>query len=224
VQALSLIVTALAVSLDGLGVGAAYGLARVRVPPVALGLVAAASTAAVAAGGLTGRLTGARLGPVAARFLGGLALMGLGAALFRRSRREAASRDGPLAGAAGGREPAPAGEKSAGSRVARIVRVLREPRTADVDRSGSLDAGEAFLLGLALAVDALAAGLALGLAGLWSAWLPPAVGLAQSGLLLTGLWLGARLGTRLEWRWPARRLQALPAGLLFVLGLARLAG
>lgn len=99
-----------------------------------------------------------------------------------------------------------------------IIQILRTPSAADVDRSGTIQTSEAFLLGTALSLDAFGAGIGAALIGF-----PPLITsvtiAASCGLFL---WLGTRAGFRVAgWRW-GRPLTALPGIILISMGLLKL--
>lgn len=219
---------AMALSLDGLGAGIAYGLKRIRVPPLALAVIAGTSVALFS---LT--LAGARaavevLTPGWSRILGALILVGIGLSnLWGEMRRGASLQDESRKEGKAGREAAALAPSAAprdlwewrlGS-LAIVVRVLAEPTAADLDRSGRLSMEEAALLGLALALDAAAAGVGAGLSGLGRPWLPALVGGVTLLFIAAGLYLGRTWG---GWGKATPALGRLPAYLLISLGLYRL--
>lgn len=203
---LAALLVAVAVSLDGLAVGASYGLRRIAIPWVSLAILGGVSSLLVAAVTVAAWWAGAWLPAAAARRLGGalLVLLGLSAAARGLGRTGAEGDDGPLL-----RLRLPF--------LGLVVQVVRDPRAADLDRSGRLDGGEAVLLGLSLALDAVAAGLAMALNG-GGLRLAALVGPLQVLFLLAGGWLVRRAG------WDrARRLAAYaPGSLLVAVGLWRL--
>ena len=46
-----------------------------------------------------------------------------------------------------------------------VIQILRKPTVADFDKSGTISAGEALLLGIALSVDSFGAGIGASLLG-----------------------------------------------------------
>lgn len=104
------------------------------------------------------------------------------------------------------------------SSLAVVPGLLDEPARADLDSSGTLTPGEALLLGLALAVDALAVGFGAGLAGL-SATLTPLVASATQTVFVG---LGVCIGRRVKESVLAPGLEKAPGGILILLGLMRL--
>lgn len=193
----------LAANLDNLAVGAAYGLRRVRVPPLPNLVVAAMAFAltytAATAGAHALRLLGGR----SAGAVGALLLAAVGAWVLWLDRRGghppsggAAGRVGPRAGPAANTSP----PQSLGLGPA-LVRVLRNPGDADLDGSGALSVPEALVLGLALGANCLAGAFSAGLWGLS----PLAMAVATAAGSYLTLWGGAaaarRWGARLAGPW-----------------------
>lgn len=209
---------AMAVSLDGVAVGVAYGLRGVRVPLASLVVIGLASGLSVAASMAVGQALSVILSPLAARVIGGLLLAGLGIFLLREARKDSAG-DEPVPAAG----PVPTLPESPLPvlqfripPLRMVVRVLREPEVADVDRSGFIGVGESFIVGLALALDAFGAGLAAGLTGMPAALTGTVAAVVASGFLEVGI----RLGGALE-RGLGSRLRLVPGFALVVLGLMR---
>ncbi len=115
----------------------------------------------------------------------------------------------------------PGGETVA-SRIAEtlmmIPKFLAEPATADLDSSGTLTPDEGFLLGLALAIDALSIGFGAGMAGISSALTPVVAGVTQGIFVSFGLALGSRMRKTV----PVHILEKAPGGILILLGAMRL--
>lgn len=156
------LVAALAVSLNGVVVGAAYGARSVLMPAGSLILAGSCSSLLALAGGFLG---GAGLLAAGgwAQVLGALMLAALGLSqLLRAGRGGAHPRSGSAAVEAGD----DGGAKPLLLRIRLlnvVVKVVLEPEAGDVDRSGRLESGEAALVGLSLGLDAAAAGLAAAL-------------------------------------------------------------
>ncbi|MFP4017089.1 MAG: manganese efflux pump [Halanaerobiales bacterium] len=75
-----------------------------------------------------------------------------------------------------------------------IINILREPVSADFDKSGSINYTEAGFLGLALALDALGAGLGAGLTGYSGFWIPFLIGSINILFVGSGFLLGHKIG------------------------------
>lgn len=184
-----------ALSIDALFAGIAYGGRKVTIP-----WSSAVFAGALSGGGLYGAMAaGQRLGDLMpasrAAALGGLLLIGLGLLLLFRSRKEA-----------------------------RIDRP-DQPDFAwpDFDGSGHISMLEAVWLGMALMVDGLGAGLAMGL-GRWdSTFLPLLVTGATVISLMAGFIIGRQTMRQAAARFPgARIILILPGGVLIIMGTLRL--
>jgi putative sporulation protein YtaF len=213
---ISLVLLALALSLDSFTVGLLYGARGIRLSWSAMLVVSLATGVLLAAAMGGGRLAAAALPPHVAQRLGALLLTGVGCWVSYQTWR-------------GGRtEPAPRTERQfpgpqrrvlnlrLGS-VRLVVEILREPGAADVDHSGHINFLEAWFLGVALALDSVAAGLGAAMAGFSPYGLPLAAACGSLVLMFAGS-RGARLlPFRLEGRW------AMLHGLVLVgLGLYRM--
>lgn len=205
---------AAALSLDSLSVGLLYGARRIRLPATATLIVAGASGLLLTLSMLGGSLVANLLPPHLAGEVGGLLLVGVGLWIAW--------------GALHPKEPVEASEAVLEPivRVWRlrlgsaqiVIEILREPGRADLDRSGTISLWEAGLLGIALALDSVAAGLGAGLAG--ANWALPLLAFALSWLFLTaGGWVGERVPIKLDGPWGA-----LHGLVLMLLGLLRLLG
>lgn len=187
---LSLLLLALALSLDSLSVGLLYGLRSIRISVAPILVVGLISGGLVGTTMWLGGLLGAALSPGPAQRLGGAILVGVGAWIVYQSLRP----------------HIPPGESGAVLTIrlrplGLVIQILREPAAADTDRSGSISAAEAGFLGLALALDSVGAGFGAALAGFDPLKLPVLVALACSGCLWAGSRLGRLIPIRLDGRW-----------------------
>ncbi|OAT79404.1 sporulation membrane protein YtaF [Desulfotomaculum copahuensis] len=208
-ELLTSVIFALALSMDAFGTGVAYGVRQIKLPLTSLLIISMLSMAALSLSMLAGEgLT--RLFSVAfAQRLGGIVLLLIGLRILIQCLRHRKKK-----------------EDTAGGAVMRIhlrslglvIQVLREPHRADLDSSGVISPREAVLLGLALAMDALAAGFAVPMLGLNPALTALVVGLGQFTLANLGILAGKGLGyTAL-----GRQFSALPGCILIALGLFKL--
>lgn len=192
-QLVGLLMLAVAISVDGLAAGIAYGLRGIRVPFLSLVTVSTVSALMITTSMQAGRLIGQLMPPLAARLVGSGILIALGTAMLR-------------------------GGRSSGARGPLILRLVHRPQEADLDRSGTLTPGEAALLGAALALDALGAGLGAGIVGFWAWICPIIVGLAK----LVFMGCGVMIGGYLAHEDFLRRTWMVPGGLLIILGILKL--
>ncbi|WP_067728977.1 sporulation membrane protein YtaF [Oceanobacillus damuensis] len=202
---LLLLVTA--VSLDGFGVGITYGIRKIKVPAIALLIIMLCSGLIVYTSMVVGDFISIFISQKSAKILGGSILITLG--LFSliniiRSRLEEPQMELP--------------EKGSTTRIHDIKTVITTPDNADLDRSGIISAGEAFLLGLALALDAFGAGIGASMLGY-----PPLI-TAFMTACMSGFFLnfGMRLGIFLSRNEKLQRLTFLPPTLLIGIGILNL--
>lgn len=206
-QWLATALVVLAVSLDGLAVGTAYGLRRISIPAGSMAIIGAVSTLLVAAVAAAGGWLGTVLQPWAAARLGAAILLVLGLSLTWQAWRRGHGTEPPVA------DPC---------LLVRLrfpgllVQIWRDPGAADLDRSGRLEGWEATALGLSLALDAVAAGLGMALNGggfLFAALVGPVQVMLVS--------LGSRLAVRLP-RIPPRSAAYASGGILMAVALMRM--
>lgn len=215
---ISLLLLAFALSLDSLTVGLLYGARGIRLPWGALLIVSMATGLLLSLAMAGGRMVSDHLPPHVAERAGALVLASVGAWITYQTWRSQRGREpGTLP------PPAPPTDQRRpllrlrlGS-VGIVIEILREPGAADIDRSGHINPVEACLLGIALALDSVAAGLGAAMAGFSPYGLPVAAALASFGLMLAGS-RGARfLPVKLSGSW-----SAVHGVVLVLLGLYRI--
>ena len=197
-----------AISVDSLGAGLTYGLRRIRVPAYAALLVAFTSLMGMAVSTLVGSTAGGWLTPLLAERMGGTILVAMGLWICWEGIRDR-RRNNVASGA----------DLLMSLRVRPLgvmIQVMRCPEIADVDRSGQLGAGEAMLLGSALALDTFGTGLAAGLGG--GSWI--IVAMAVGLMTLCSFAGGTALGQRVPEGWGGIWLRGAPGVILTVMGLA----
>ena len=222
----SVLVLACAVSLDGFGVGITYGLRRIRIPIVSVLIIALCSGIIIWLSMKAGDWLSGFLPEFAAKLIGSALLIVIGCwALFqlrsgkdvkRSESEEKASVSNP--GQLGDAGNAPLVMMLELKRLGLVIQILRTPQAADVDRSGTISASEAIMLGVALSLDAFGAGLGAAMLGLPA--LPTALTIAVcSGIfLLFGVSIGYRFSS-----WSGMRvLSFVPGILLVVMGIMKL--
>lgn len=173
---------ALAVSIDGFMVGLAYGTRRIHIPIISLAIISIASALAVAISMLCGKGLTYLIPESWNSLIGAIILIIIGIYFLLGAGKDKI-------------ESLPANEE--GSLITFsirplgiIVQILKEPAKADFDGSGVISTREAFFLGLALALDALGAGIALAMSGFNILLTTLAVGLLKFILVNSGLYLG----------------------------------
>lgn len=189
-----------AISFDSFLAGVSYGYARIRVPFRSL-LIAGTITGFVmflsmSLGDALSGFTGAEF----ARWLGASLLVLIGASALANGHARS-GKDIPVVRL---------------SFLGVVVHVIREPQSADLDRSRVIDSREALVLGTALAMDAFGVGLGAALAGMRILGMTL---LAAFGCPLM-LWLGAITGSSARLR-NTGYVKRLPAWTLVTIGLMR---
>jgi putative sporulation protein YtaF len=216
----SLLVLAFAVSLDGFGVGVLYGLRKIRLPLSSIAIISGLSGTVILVAMQIGVWLSAFFPPSLAKQVGAVILIGIGCWAVLNVLRQK-DEHGPEAD-----DTAPSSFISAPTTVMSIelkrlglmIQILRTPSKADVDRSGTISASEAALLGLALSLDAFGAGIGAALIG-FQPFLTAAVIAVSSGLFLT---TGLRVGYQFAGFVWMRRLSILPGFILVLMGILKL--
>lgn len=218
---ISLLILAFALSLDGFGVGAMYGLRKIKIPVVSIGIIAAMSGIVIFTSMQIGVYIAAFFSPRLAKTIGAVILIGIGIwAVYQVLTQKESAGDGTL-------EPEPelllqAQGKTVFSievkSLGLVIQILRTPQAADVDRSGVISASEAALLGLALSLDAFGAGIGAAFIGFTPAVTSVVIAAASGTFIYLGLQAGLRFA---DLRW-VRRLTVIPGCILILMGIMRL--
>ena len=214
---------AVALSLDGFGVGLAYGMRRIHIPLGSLMVIALCTILAMGCSMLVGTWVVSSFDFIPWQIIGSGIIMVLGLAQVVRAIIQRRSW-------AVGAEAVPALAIHQEAAIVKpepvlrfqvrffglVVQVLRAPQLADVDGSGGISVGESILLGLALAMDAFATGIGAAMAGI-TILVIGLVGIIQLGMI--------RLGQRLAGKIPAgliSKAEFMPGVVLIAIGLGKL--
>lgn len=223
VSLMSLFVIAFSVSLDGFGVGLSYGARGIRIPLASLLVVAGCSGLLLSASMWFGDWLALHLAPQTATATGAaiLVAIGLWAVIQFFVSRKADSSDDPQSAPVRTQEASGMeGERTVVRfelrKLGLVVHILRKPSAADVDRSGTISAAEAALLGVALSLDAVGAGIGAALVGYRAISTALCISVASGVFVRLGTWLGRRMNGRL-----GRRLAILPGFLLIGIGILK---
>lgn len=153
---LSLILLAFTLSLDSCSVGLTYGLRSVRIPLRSIIIIGMCSAAVMLVSMGIGHMIAKIFSPVIATRIGGLVLIGIGIwvlyQFFRSEKKEEPKQEEKV-------------WKLEIASLGLVIQILRKPTVADFDKSGTISAGEALLLGIALSVDSFGAGIGASLLG-----------------------------------------------------------
>ncbi|WP_159881570.1 sporulation membrane protein YtaF [Paenibacillus puerhi] len=227
----SLLLLALAVSLDGFGVGVTYGLRKIRIPLLSIAIISCCSGLVIFISMQIGAWMSEWVHPGLAQNIGAFILVGIGLwawyQLYQQHKEEAGSDEAesearPEPGEALKPVQVPVSTKEIIyielRRFGLVIQILRKPSIADMDRSGIISAYEATLLGMALSLDAFGAGVGAALLG-FTPWLTAAVIALASGIFLS---MGLRTGFRYAGFSWMRPLSVIPGFVLIIMGIMKL--
>jgi putative sporulation protein YtaF len=200
VDFLTAILLAVALSIDGFGVGLSYGIRKIKVPFFPIMLIVFCSILAMTFSILTGQLVAGFIPYHLASFLGGTILLLIGFWQLIEGLKK--YKDDPVL--------VSIKLKTLGL----VLQVIHEPENADIDKSGDINYREALLLGIALNIDVVGVGLGAGMAG-YSFILVP---FATAALLLA-LYLGLNIGEKSATGFLGRKGYIIPGLVLILLGL-----
>jgi len=228
---LSLLVLALAVSLDGFGVGVMYGLRKIRIPIVSVAIISLCSGLVLFVSMQIGAFAARFLSPNVAKGMGAAILIAIGLWAIVQMWRQRKDRSNAADGAASNVEDSafdsrsPDGEGAIRTvlrielkRLGLVIEILRKPSLADIDRSGIISSSEAVLLGAALSLDAFGAGIGAAFVGFDPLVTAAVIALASGLFIATGLRVGL---TYSDAGW-IRKLSVLPGCILIAMGIMKL--
>ncbi|TMU85788.1 sporulation membrane protein YtaF [Bacillus sp. BHET2] len=207
-ETISLLLLAFAVSLDSFSTGLTYGLRKVKIHAKSISIISICSASSLLLAMLLGQTLGSIITPAWAGRIGGMILVVIGAAVlyqfFRPEKEAALSHEKTLINFE---------IKSIGL----VIQILRKPLTADFDKSGTITGIEAFMLGIALSLDAFGAGIGAALLHFSPLLLTLAIFVMSFTFLFSGLKMG-EFFSHLRW---IHRVSFLPGVLLILIGILR---
>lgn len=204
---ISLLLLAFAVSLDSFSVGLTYGLRKMKIPNKSILIIACCSALTLIVAMGVGHVLSALLSPEMAERIGGIVLVLLGIWIVYQVFRPEKTKDIlPHEKIIVNYEI-----KSLGI----VINILQKPMAADFDKSGTITGIEAFMLGIALSLDAFGAGIGAAMLGFSPILLALSVAV-MSSLFVT---LGMKAGTFLSRSTVIQRLSFIPGLLLIFIGI-----
>jgi putative sporulation protein YtaF len=206
----SLIVLAISLSLDALGVGLVYGLKKVEIPFPSKLVICFFSIIYAGLAIIVGKAFSYVLPPIFAKALGITILSFMGIWIIVQALLKDAAE----------KSTEPTLWQVAIKSLGITIQVIRNPMEFDIDKSGAIDTPESLLLGLALSVDAIGVGIGSALTGFYSPAIPFAVGIFQLIFLYIGTFLGQKF-TLLQ-QMNQKILSLVPGILLIFLAIIRL--
>ncbi|MDR9856425.1 manganese efflux pump [Paenibacillus sp. VCA1] len=231
----SLLLLAFALSLDSFGVGITYGLRQMKISPLSVVIISVCSGVIIYISMQVGVLLARVVSPDAASAVGAVILIVMGSwSLIQLLIQKEKGRDDKHTASIKAADPgksgeavllAPTGEMPEQTvfsleirKLGLVIRILRTPSSADIDKSGSISGFEAMWLGIALSLDAFGAGLGAALLGFSPVWTAIVIALFSGTFLVVGMKTGFKFAAR-SWM---RHFTALPALLLIAMGIIKL--
>ena len=187
---LTLLILAFAVSIDSFSVGFTYGLRKMRIPFKSIIIIAGCSAVTLMIAMFIGHLIGQFFSPVLAEKIGGIILIALGGWIIYQFFRPDKEKDVLLH------------EKIIVNfeikSLGLVIHILRKPMSADFDKSGTITGMEAFMLGMALSLDAFGAGIGAVMLGFSPVYIALSVAILSSLLVFLGIRIGTLLA-KISW-------------------------
>ncbi|MFA1821770.1 sporulation membrane protein YtaF [Virgibacillus oceani] len=187
----------IAVSLDGFGVGVTYGMRKIQVPLIGLVIIMLCSGITVLIAMTIGSTLSSFISPSIAEGIGGGILIVIGLFSFYNLLLS--------------KQEKPSEQKKQNI----LATVLNTPDKADLDKSGTISANEALLLGTALALDAFGAGIGASMLG-YSPVITALLIASMSGIFV---FCGIKMGMILSQSKHMQHMSFIPPLLLISLGI-----
>lgn len=238
VAIVSIVLLALAVSLDGFWGGFAYGLRKIKIPIFSLALISFWSIVGTMITMIVGNSIVTYLSVNAAKWIGAILLISIGIYALREgleqnnklskeklNNNEDSDIDNKAKTGYSCKEDNlqltfRENEGTVDQKINPIVllfKVLKDPLEADMDKSGTISMVEGTILGLAVAMDACIAAFALAIAGINPFITPFLFGLTH--FILIGL--GNIIASHNKVNKIGSKLAFIPGGILIIIGLLR---
>lgn len=207
---LSILLIAVSLSIDALGVATAYGMKKISIPLASKLLMCFFSILYSSLALFAGKSLSFILPPLVSKLIGVfiLGLMGIWIVIQALIKKDDESISAQNSGAQK-RTVFEIAIKSLGL----TIQIIKNPFCGDIDKSGTIDLGESLLLGLALSIDAIGAGLGSGLMGFYSILIPITIALFQLVFIYAGLFIGNRFSKY----FPNKKIVSIISGALLIL-------
>ncbi len=213
----AIILLAISLSIDALGLGVSYGMKGVKVPLMPKMLICFSSVIYALIGLVIGSWLLHILGMEFANIIGIIILLSMGMWMILKSRK---CNDTIKEVYSQHLEQQNKLLEIAIKSIGITIMVVKNPVRGDIDNSGTIDIKEAILLGVALNVDATAACIGTIMIGVSSLFIPLFVGVIQMLFLGGGLYIGRAMADRKVLN--ERLISVIPGLILITLGLFRM--
>lgn len=213
----SIMLLPVSLSLDALGVGLAYGLRKIKIPLSSKLIICFFSVFYSGGALLLGKTLAKLIHPDWSGWIGSVILILMGVWIIVQVLCKQDSKPRELIPV---RNETKTLFKIVIKSLGITIHVIRNPAEMDMDYSGSIDSRESFLLGLALSIDAIGAGVGSGLIGITSWVIPILVGVFQLCFLYFGCYVGER--THVAMKINQKFLSLSPGFLLILMAIIRM--
>ncbi len=214
----NIVFIAIALNIDALSAGISYGIRRIKIPFSSILIISIISMVAISLSMLSGQFLTVFLPETFTQLAGGIILIILGSwAMYQFFKELDNGKDEPIPEESEHIKQKPITVIKINF-LGLIIHILKKPYKADLDKSGVISYGEAVLLGIALSMDSMAAGIAISLFGYSILKTTALVGLNY--LIFT--FMGLSIGDRLNRSFMGKYIQALPGIILISLGLTKI--
>ncbi|MGP3609587.1 sporulation membrane protein YtaF [Anoxybacteroides rupiense] len=214
----SMVMLALAVSLDSLSVGVTYGLRKMKFPLSSMIVIALFSGAMLLVSMYVGTFLISWLPVRVEQSLAAFILIALGVwAIYNVLKKREDELEEAMS-------ESPSTSKTVRiwrvhlKRFGIVIQVLKRPSLADLDGSGSISAKEAMLIGFALSMDAFGAGLSASFLG----YQPLVLALLVSVMNVVFIRFGLRAGYKFSNVKIMKKATMVPGMILIFLGLMKM--
>lgn len=208
---LQLVILAIALSIDGYGVGLTLGMREMKVPFKSIVVISICSAISLGIAMMIGEFISRFISPNVAETTGGVILILLGIWLvyqFFKSEKtitEVQSKEKIIFNFE---------IKSLGV----VINILQKPTEVDFDKSGTITGIEALVLGVALSLDAFGAGIGAAMMGISPLILAVSIGIMSSVFIWSGLQSGKFLSNNKF----MKNISFLPGAILILIGIFKL--
>jgi putative sporulation protein YtaF len=201
---------ALSLNIDSLSIGVNYGLRKIKISIPAIITIVFISIMALTLSYSVGHVIFSFISIFASRMISSLLLISLGFVLFIQAM---VNIHYPV------ESEAFIIKKIRIKPLNIIVNIVREPSTADIDRSGVIDLREAVYIGLALSIDAFTVGLSLAAYQINLLWFLLLTAAINSLFLISGELIGKFVGKFIS----ESKLKLAASITIILLGITKLA-
>ena len=213
----AVILLAISLSIDALGLGVSYGMKGIRVPVFPKVLICFSTVIYAFAGLAIGKELLHIFGMNIANMIGVFILIFIGIFMILKSRKSNRNIEDKIKNTTEQqRKLLEIAIKSIGI----TVMVIKNPVAGDIDNSGVIDIKEAILLGIALNMDATAACIGSTMIGFSSLLIPIFIGVVQMLFIGGGLFIGKAMADRKVIN--EKLISIIPGLILISLGVMRM--